>query len=302
MATNISWCDEVWNPVVGCTHAGSKGCDNCYAKALHNKRHLAYIMGKWDAAPKQYHEPFSVVQCLPDRLDKPLHWRKPRTVFVNSVSDLFHEDVPDEFIQRVLEVIMDTPRHAYVVLTKRAVRMREFFEWRKEHFRVGLGDEYRELDNLYLGLSVSTQADVDRLMPDFLQVPGKKIISAEPLLEGLEIPEQYLMSCEGCGNNGSIAFDRKDRLCLDACVKRGETGSICGIIAGCESGPKRRHVDDDAFRNLRDQCSDAGVSFYLKQMEQGGKVVVEPELDGRQHLSLPWRLDQLIESKRGEGE
>jgi protein gp37 len=97
MATAIEWTDETWNPVVGCERRSRKGCDHCYAKQIHDNRHKAFLAGK---RSRRSTPPFETVQLMPERLDYPLHWRKPRRVFVNSVSDLFHEDVPDEFLAR----------------------------------------------------------------------------------------------------------------------------------------------------------------------------------------------------------
>lgn len=132
-ASNIEWTDATWNPVTGCTKL-SPGCKHCYAKTLHDKRHRAYLEGK--KMPAQYAHPFEHVMLHPDRLDWPLRWRgspvakiagRPSRIFVNSVSDLFHEDVPDEFIDRVFAVMGSCPWHTFQVLTKRADRMREWF-------------------------------------------------------------------------------------------------------------------------------------------------------------------------------
>jgi protein gp37 len=121
--TAIQWTDKTWNPVVGCTKV-SAGCKNCYAKTLHDQRHKAYHAGK--KLPAQYAQPFEVLQLMPDRLRDPLSWRKPCRVFVNSVSDLFHADVPFEFIDRVFAVMALAQRHTFQVLTKRPERMREY--------------------------------------------------------------------------------------------------------------------------------------------------------------------------------
>lgn len=98
----MKWWDIPWNPVVGCTPV-SPGCDNCYANALHGQRHAAFLAGK--QVPACYARPFGEVRCLPERLGAPLRWRKPRRVFVNSMSDLFHPDVPDGFLDRVFMIM-----------------------------------------------------------------------------------------------------------------------------------------------------------------------------------------------------
>jgi protein gp37 len=122
--TGISWTDRTWNPVVGCTKV-SQGCKHCYAKTLHDMRHKAFAEGKLQNIP-QYAQPFETVQTLPDRLNDPYRWRKPSRVFVNSMSDLFHDDVPGEFIAQVFAVMSGNPQHTFQVLTKRPARMLAF--------------------------------------------------------------------------------------------------------------------------------------------------------------------------------
>jgi len=115
MPTKIEWTDETWNPVTGCSKQ-SEGCRNCYA------------LREWtrlSANPKTvyYGRKFTDVQCHPERLNQPLRWTRPRMIFVNSMSDLFHEAVPDDFVDRIFTVMAMTPRHTYQILTKRPERM-----------------------------------------------------------------------------------------------------------------------------------------------------------------------------------
>src|SRR4051812_34191084 len=134
MSTGISWTDETWNPVVGCDKV-SQGCKFCYAKTLHDMRHKAYSAGKLQMLP-QYAKPFESVQLLPDRLADPLRWQRPRRIFVNSMSDLFHERLDNEEIAAIFGVMIAAKRHTFQVLTKRAgsrdgraSRLREWFDW-----------------------------------------------------------------------------------------------------------------------------------------------------------------------------
>jgi protein gp37 len=127
--SNIRWTDATWNPTTGCTRY-SEGCDNCYAFQLHDQRHVAWKRGRKPRAAKQYHEPFSKVQLLrppdwPKRLGEPLTWRQPCLVFVDSMADLFHKDVPAEFIDRVFGVMALAPQHTFQLLTKRPKEMRD---------------------------------------------------------------------------------------------------------------------------------------------------------------------------------
>lgn len=119
MPTKIAWTRETWNPVTGCTKV-SEACRYCYAEALHNKRYKAYQAGK--NMPKQYAKPFNEIQLLENRLVTPFGWRKQRMVFVGSMMDLFHPEVPDFYIAKVFGVMSECPRHIFQVLTKRPLR------------------------------------------------------------------------------------------------------------------------------------------------------------------------------------
>lgn len=238
------WWDTSWNPLVGCTHA-SPGCDNCWAKGLHDMRHAAYLAGK--QMPQQYAKPFGQIQLLEDRLAQPMGWRKPRRVFVNSMSDLFHEGVPTEFIARVFDVIRRAPQHRFYVLTRRAKEM---------YSRTPPGTEP---PNVWLGVSVESQecegnstlhywyGDVKGLPKNpkdrvrwLVSIPDvRRFISFEPLL----------------GPMGDINLD-----------------GIDWVIVGCESGPKRRPCELGWVESIVDQCRKAGVPPFVKQIDLDGKV------------------------------
>lgn len=172
--TSIQWADRVWNPLTGCTRVTS-GCEHCYAFTLHDMRHGAYLRnggtypdGK--AMPKQYAKPFSEIQLLPERLEQPLHIRKPSRFFVNSMSDLFHSRVPEDYIRQVFDVMRRADWHIFQVLTKRAGRLRQ------------LGPRLDWPPNVWMGVSI----EQDNLTPraDALrQVPAAvRFLSCEPLL------------------------------------------------------------------------------------------------------------------------
>lgn len=157
MATvsTIEWTEMTWNPVTGCTKL-SQGCKHCYAERLAQRF--------WGDRP------FTDVQVHEDRLDQPRRWRKPRTIFVNSMSDLFHEAVPVEFIARVFEVMQDSPQHTFQVLTKRAARLAE------------LAPTLPWPENVWMGVSVEDARVVERI--DLLRnVPAAiRFLSLEPLI------------------------------------------------------------------------------------------------------------------------
>lgn len=237
--SNIEWTEATWNPVVGCTKV-SPGCKNCYAEKLHNQRHKALLEGK--DLPAQYAEPFEKLATMPERLDAPLHWRKPRRIFVNSMSDLFHEDVPFEFIARVFGHMHSANWHTYQILTKRAARMREFVEWYRTTWLKGFESAWpKEYGHVWLGVSVEDQQRADERVPELLRTPAAvRFLSAEPLLGGV-LFSQALRKLDGTCNR------------------------IDWVICGGESGPGARPMHPDWARGLRDQCEAAGVPFFFKQ-------------------------------------
>jgi protein gp37 len=152
--TKIEWTDQTWNPVTGCDKV-SQGCKNCYAEVMHRR-----LMGMF---PDKYSKPFlGNVELHEDELEKPFTWKSPRMVFVNSMSDLFHEDVPFDFIDRVYNTMLANPRHTYQILTKRPERMRLYYEKRIG----GWGGP-----NIWLGVSCEDQKTADERIPFLLQVP-----------------------------------------------------------------------------------------------------------------------------------
>lgn len=159
--TGIEWCDRTWNPTTGCDKV-SPGCTHCYAEAITKRFHTNFPNG------------FTLTQ-YPERLKEPLSWRKPSRIFVNSMSDLFHEEVTLDFLKQVFEVMRETPHHIYQILTKRHKRLLE------------LAPELDWSDNIWMGVSVENQNYVNRI--DCLRkVPTKvRFLSCEPLLGALEL-------------------------------------------------------------------------------------------------------------------
>jgi len=217
--TTIEWTEKTWNPVTGCTKV-SQGCKNCYAERIAER-----FWGE---------RAFTDVQCHPERLDQPLRWRKPCRVFVNSMSDLFHEAVPDEFIAQVLALAGDAPQHVYQVLTKRPERMRKILS------EICAFGNCRPPANLWLGVSIENQKTADDRIAVLLETPAAvRWVSAEPLLGAVDL------------NNIRIGH-----VCLPG---------IDWVVCGGESGPGARPMHPDWARALRDQCLSAGVPFFFKQ-------------------------------------
>lgn len=242
--TRIEWTDRTLELVSGCTKV-STGCKNCYAERLANGRLRRF-----------YPDGFSVVRTHPDRLEQPLHWQKPRRVFVCSRSDLFHKAVPDKFIGQAFEVMAQASRHTFQVLTKRPQRMLAFLKG--EHAVVACKGERWYwgpdffADNIWLGVSVENQEAADERIPLLLDTPAAvRFVSAEPLLEPLILKD--------------IDWHLRE---LD------------WVIVGAESGLGARPMDEDWVRSIRDQCVRAKVPFFYKQRIENGHKVSLPQLDG----------------------
>ena len=162
--SKIEWTEETWNPVVGC-HKISDGCKNCYAEKMH-KRHYA------NPQQPKYSKPFNIVVCDDNELKKPFNWKKPKVIFVCSMSDLFNKDVPDEFIKKVFDTMNNT-HHQYQLLTKRSDRLKE------------LAPQLKWTPNIWAGVSVESSKHIDRI-DDIKHVPAHiKYLSVEPLIDDL---------------------------------------------------------------------------------------------------------------------
>lgn len=295
--SGIDWCDSTWNVTTGCTRV-SEGCRNCWARELHSRRHKAFLYGK--EMPMQYSRPFDYVQCHEDRLLQPYHWHKPRRIFVCSMSDLFHKDVPDEFIDQVFFTMNSARgnRHLYMILTKRSKRMKDYinsaFEYSgwwwigKEKKSIGFGRW--PLPNLLLGVSIEDQATADERIPELLATPAaKRFVSYEPALGPVDL-SYYLNGCPRLVRGREyitreMALDAGDPQMEGYLYSDEEWEQTCPplswVVTGAESGPGARLAHPDWFRSVRDQCQAAGVPFFLKQMQVDGKLVKMPELDGK---------------------
>ena len=253
--TAIPWTDATWSPVSGCTRV-SPGCANCYIARTppFRKAHRRF--------ERVGNAMTTGVQLHPERLDQPLHWRRPRRIFVCSMSDLFHEDVPDEFIARVFQVMANTPRHTFQVLTKRPERMHYLLDggwcWACGsgacecddptpviHF--GLDVDNVELPNVWLGISVENQYWADRRIPLLLQTPAAvRFLSLEPLLKSVDL-SKWLSPELSC------LSDSPSRRLFD------------WVIVGGESGPGHRPMEIAWVEDIADQCDAAGVPVFVKQ-------------------------------------
>lgn len=291
--TEISWADHVWNPTVGCTRV-SAGCDNCYAFQLHDMRYAARkrqvaagVTGK-SLLPIQYAVPFSTVQLMPDRLTIPMRRRIPTRYFVDSMADLFHEDVPWEYLDRVFAAMMLAPQHQFLILTKRPEAMNEYLDglsiWRVTGILnaavdvVGEDAQYPSswvangaIQNVWLGVSVENQAAADERIPILRETPAAiRFLSVEPLI-------------------GAVDLNLP-------------SGEVDWVICGGESGPRSRPMELAWARGVRDQCVTAGVPFFFKQVgehdwagDRVGKKKAGREIDGREWNEFPTNVRALGE-------
>lgn len=252
-STGIEWTDATWNPVRGCSRV-SEGCRNCYAERIATRfggEGMPYEgltrNGRWTG----------VVRVIESVMDQPLRWRRPRRIFVNSMSDLFHEQLPFAVVRRVWGVMARAPHHTFQILTKRPERMSE---WVKD-----LAQEFGVLPHVWLGTSIEDQRSADLRLPWLHRTRAAvRFVSAEPLLERMDILGHLL------GGAGPI------RRAPD--MPRAPSGGHPGIhwlIAGSESGPGARPVALQALRDLRDQCGDACVAYFVKQLPIAGRTTTD---------------------------
>lgn len=267
--SHIEWTDATWNPITGCSVV-SAGCTNCYAMKLAGTRlrdhaSRAGLTVDSKAGPVWNGQ----VRLNEDWLTQPLQWKRPRRIFVCAHGDLFHESVPDEWIDRVFAVMALAPQHTFQVLTKRAARMRAYMEKasgriadtiiRKRRARgdngvvvplphVAPGALWWPLANVWLGVSAEDQARADERIPDLLATPAAvRFLSAEPLLGAIDLP------AAGMKWNGRLDRETGERRFLD------------WVIVGGESGPGSRPMHPDWARRIRDDCAAARVAFFFKQ-------------------------------------
>lgn len=294
--TSIEWTDATWNPITGCS-VHSPGCTNCYAMKLagtrmkhHWSREGLTIDTK--AGPVWNGE----VRFNAQWLDQPLRWKKPRMIFVCAHADLFHENVPDEWIDRIFAVMALCPQHTFQVLTKRADRMRDYVNAISDQQRerpydldYQLGDHGDllatdgasridvttwPLPNVWLGVSVEDEKRADERIPDLLATPAAvRWLSCEPLLGPVNLRwalSHRLDIAAGFLERGQFSPGLETLHRLD------------WIVAGGESGPNARPMHPDWARSLRDQCAAVGVPFLFKQW--GESCPLRPEL-----IPVPWK-------------
>lgn len=287
--SRIEWTTTTWNPTTGCDKV-SPGCGlprpdsddeqigrtgGCYAMTM-ARRLKAMGQEKYqnDGDPRTSGPGFGVTMH-PGSLTEPLHWAKPRKVFVNSMSDLFHDKVDASFIAQVFAVMSLAEQHTFQVLTKRHGRMRSLLN--EPMFRVTV-DEYREslqpgsahlvwpIPNVWLGVSAENQKWADIRIPALMQTPAAiRFISAEPLVGPISLHH---------GHSHCPTHDFSGGFCTGPCPDRILPD---WLISGGESGPGARPAHPDWFRTLRDDCAEAGIAYFHKQHGAYTPVTDQPK-------------------------
>jgi protein gp37 len=262
VATKIEWCEETVNYITGC-EAISEACKNCYAQRM--AKRLAGRHGY----PQD--DPFRPGTLHPEKLRKMLTWRKPRQIFMNSMGDTFHEAVSQGVLDDMwwaMKHHAGRPRHTYIVLTKRAERMRDYMVGLEAALaRVGylVGAPKKIADwwpGVWMGVTAENQRRADERMPVLARTPAAvRFVSVEPMLGPVNLdrwlcpPHQEGRSCTG----EKVTF----------------RGPLDWVICGGETGPGARPMDLGWARELRDRCAAASVPFFFKKV--GGNVDVIPE-------------------------
>jgi len=304
--SKIEWYDATWNPITGCTPV-SEGCRNCYAARMVNrfpKLHGTYPEGTPLA---DFAVPFGMLQFHDRHLDQPLRWKRPRRIFVGSMTDIFHENVPEEWIGAVLAAITNYSQHAFLILTKRPERMRKVMT--ADYLRISRTDTW-PIRNLCLGVSVETQKTADERIPLLLQTPAaKRFASVEPCIGAVDLRNIALpLWREKEANDSTWPPVRIDA--LSGHVKGPDDlmdDRLDWIICGGETGPGARPMHPDWVRGLRDQCKATNTPFFFKQwgkwpdgvshgpnakdgayaMARVGKKAASCLLDGQEHKEFP---------------
>ena len=255
----IQWTDATWNPIAGCTKC-SPGCSNCYAEKWSNK------LAKW--GQEKYQKVINAhgmwngdVYFSKKDLEQPEKWKKPRRVFVNSMSDTFHLDVKFTWIDDIMAEIDYCSQHTFIILTKRPRNALCYDGYADIESTDGTGNletsNWEWPQNVWLGTTVCTQKEVDKINY-LLEIPTVKVkfISVEPMLEQIVIPEEKLKELQW-------------------------------VIIGCESGPGAREVDNKLISNLILDCMKFDIPVFLKQIKVNGKLIKNPNVNGKNWNQFP---------------
>lgn len=288
--TGIDYLDATWNPTHGCL-PGLACWERCWARTMARRLQAAKVSG--------YEHGFAPTFDV-RRLAEPLHWKRPRRVGVSFMGDLFADGITDEQIAAVFGVMAACPQHTFCILTKRAERMARWFDFAQRPrgttvpvYLKAVADGEIEgfprdvpshldktpwpLPNVWVGISASTQAELDARAPHLLRCPAAvRFVSLEPLIAPVSLQKECL----------AYEFGRYPFPTLESEWRTTLADALDLVIVGGESGPGARPMDVAWVRSLRDECVEARTCFYYKQTS-GVRPEKRPLLDGRQWLELP---------------
>ena len=278
--SNIEWTDKTWNPISGCTKI-SEGCKNCYAEKMANRLKAMGIKG--------YENGFAVTLHRA-KLDEPLNRKKPTMYFVCSMADIFHDEVPFEFVDRIIETVEYSPQHTFQILTKRPERMKQYFEDRLLKSKINWVLKNGMPKNLWLGVTAENQEQADKRIPILLDTPAAvRFVSIEPMLEKINL--QWIKSSA-----------RWEKLIIN--VLKGEVSHVTNdnghyktqskkidwIIVGGETGAKARPLQYEWVKAIQEQCKASNVPFFFKKwgkLGQTDKTLVDGHIDGVECRAMP---------------
>lgn len=293
--TPIEYLTHTWNPIaMRCTPI-SAGCSHCWHLTMANR-----LCANWqfDINVREAYGGGPPV-LIPERLAAPVRRKKPAIIGVQLMGDLFHDLVEWNWQYKVFEMMALAQHHTFIILTKRPKP--ETIELISFHLKRNYAGLIIPLPNVWLGVSVENQKTADERIPILLQTPAaKRVVSIEPMLGPVDISE-YLRGlktiCQGCVHFRQQDYcyitkhnlDRNNTVCFDGTIEddRWTPAGLDWVIAGCESGPNRRPAQIEWFRDLKNQCVDAGVPYFLKQMEIEGQIVKMPFIDGAIWNQMP---------------
>jgi protein gp37 len=286
--SKIEWTDATWNPIRGCSKV-STGCANCYAERVASRFNGPGMPYEGTTENGRWNGHVKVVDAV---MDQPLRWRRPRRVFVNSMSDLFHEKLEFETIAQIFAVMCAAKQHTFQVLTKRPGRMLEFFDWMSSPNMGGCLTPQRKmtlainhkmggrapggrlteesswpLPNVWLGVSVEDQKTADERIELLLQTPAAiRWISAEPLVGPISLRWGKWHPWKNTPGSVNNEYD--------------SAKDLNWVVTGGESGPGARPADPKWYQELRDQCTAAGVPFFFKQWGEWSPVPAKQSFQG----------------------
>lgn len=262
--SKIEWTEKTWNPITGCTKI-SEGCRNCYAEPMAKRMKAIGDAG----GSQKYKEGFDKVVCHEKALNEPLKWKNPCKIFVCSMSDIFHDDVPFDFIDKIFETMTKCPQHTFMILTKRPKRMREFM-------RVSNGGRWGAMPSLishiWFGVTAENQEQANKRIPELLRFPlipaVKKFVSIEPMLGPIDLTKIQHLEDTGASKFPVIInslegtyniTDGYESIEHDKCPK------LDWVIVGGESGKGARPMHPDWVKYLQEDCKEFEVPFFFKQ-------------------------------------